>query len=278
MIVLFLTILYFLFQGESQKIAHLMRIFHEVYIIQNSDRVRKNFHSPETVEVLAYSVLLLHTDLHNPNVGKLGKRMTKQGFINNNRGIDSDHDVPADLLEGIYDRIAASEFKTLPDPSDKLRALDGVLVGPLKTDNFVQRHRRFIGRILTQEIEKIAPRKLPGRNNARWRHVLIFNDILVVVKSLNTTRLRSGSLINSVAAAAFGDQNATRHYTPRNSVSRDDGSCSPFGPVQDVTQKVFCSTEPFPGDTTFQVRNVYPFLDLRVLVFESNCKYALLFT
>ncbi|CAH8447423.1 unnamed protein product [Schistosoma curassoni] len=256
--------------GESQKIAYLMRIFHEVYIIQNSDRVRKNFHSPETVEVLAYSVLLLHTDLHNPNVGKLGKRMTKQGFINNNRGIDSDHDVPADLLEGIYDRIAASEFKTLPDPSDKLRALDGVLVGPLKTDNFVQRHRRFIGRILTQEIEKIAPRKLPGRNNARWRHVLIFNDILVVVKSLNTTRLRSGSLINSVAAVAFGDQNATRHYTPRNSVSRDDGSCSPFGPVQDVTQKVFCSTEPFPGDTTFQVRNVYPFLDLRVLVFESN--------
>lgn len=256
--------------GESQKIANLMKIFHEVYIIQNPDRVRKNFHSPETVEVLAYSVLLLHTDLHNPNVGKMGKRMTKQGFINNNRGIDSDHDVSTDLLEGIYDRIAASEFKTLPDPSDKLRALDGVLVGPLKTDNFVQRHRRFIGRILTQEIEKIAPRKLPGRNNARWRHLLIFNDILVVVKSLNTTRLRSGSLINSVAVVAFGDQNGTRHYTPRNSVSRDDSSCSPFGPVQDVTQKVFCSTEPFATDTTFQVRSVYPFLDLRVLVFESN--------
>uniref|UniRef100_A0A5K4EC52 Cytohesin-related guanine nucleotide-exchange protein n=1 Tax=Schistosoma mansoni TaxID=6183 RepID=A0A5K4EC52_SCHMA len=256
--------------GESQKIANLMKIFHEVYIIQNPDRVRKNFHSPETVEVLAYSVLLLHTDLHNPNVGKMGKRMTKQGFINNNRGIDSDHDVSTDLLEGIYDRIAASEFKTLPDPSDKLRALDGVLIGPLKTDNFVQRHRRFIGRILTQEIEKIAPRKLPGRNNARWRHLLIFNDILVVVKSLNTTRLRSGSLINSVAVVAFGDQNGTRHYTPRNSVSRDDSSCSPFGPVQDVTQKVFCSTEPFATDTTFQVRSVYPFLDLRVLVFESN--------
>ncbi|CAH8445140.1 unnamed protein product [Schistosoma turkestanicum] len=256
--------------GESQKIAYLMQIFHEVYIIQNPERVKKNFHSSETVEVLAYSVLLLHTDLHNPNVGKLGKRMTKQGFINNNRGIDSDHDVSTDLLIGIYDRIAASEFKTLPDPSDKLRALDGVLVGPLKTDNFVQRHRRFVGRILTQEIEKIAPRRLPSRNNARWRYLLIFNDILVIVKSLSTTRLRSGSLINSVASVALGDQITSRHYTPRNALSRDVRSYSPSDLVQDVTKKVFCSTEPFTGDATYQVRNVYPFLDLRVLVFESN--------
>ncbi|KAH8853767.1 Brefeldin A-inhibited guanine nucleotide-exchange protein 3 [Schistosoma japonicum] len=256
--------------GESQKIAYLMQIFHEVYINQNPDRIRKFFRSSETVEVLAYSVLLLHTDLHNPNVGKMGKRMTKQGFITNNRGIDCGHDVPTDLLEGIYDRIAASEFKTLPDPSNSLRALDTVLVGPLKTDNFVQRHRRFTGRVLAQEIEKIAPRRLPGRNNSRWRYLLVFNDILLVVKSLSTTRLRSGSLINSTAAAALGEQSSGRYYTPRHSVSRDDISNSFTNLTQDVTQKVFCSTEPFTGDTTYQVRSVYPFFDLRVLVFESN--------
>nr|CAH8827847.1 unnamed protein product [Trichobilharzia regenti] len=267
--------------GESQKIAHLMQIFQEVYIHQNPDRVHRLFRNSETVEVLAYSVLLLHTDLHNPNVGKMGKRMTKQGFINNNRGIDSNHDVSKDLLEGIYDRVAASEFKTLPDPSDRLRALDGVLVGPLKTDNFVQRHRRFIGRVLAQQIEKIAPRRLPSKNNSRWRYLLIFNDILLVVKSLSSTRLRSDSLMNTAAAVAMGDQNVSRHYTPRNSISsvrnqnpKDQSgnvrSRSSSGVVQDVAQKIFCSTEPFVSDTSYQVRNVFPFLDLRVLVFESN--------
>jgi len=52
----------------------------------------------ETAYVLAYSVMMLHTDAHSPNVKN---KMTKQDWLANNRGIDGERDLPKEYLEGM---------------------------------------------------------------------------------------------------------------------------------------------------------------------------------
>ena len=49
--------------------------------------------------VLGYSVIMLNTDLHNPNVPK-ERKMKLNEFIQNNRGIDNGEDVdPVDMID-----------------------------------------------------------------------------------------------------------------------------------------------------------------------------------
>lgn len=80
-----------------------MEKFAERYCSQNKDA----FSSADTAYVLAYSVIMLQTDAHNPNI-KPEKRMTKEQFISNNRGIDGGKDVDREFLGGIYDRIVST--------------------------------------------------------------------------------------------------------------------------------------------------------------------------
>ncbi|KER33453.1 hypothetical protein T265_00756 [Opisthorchis viverrini] len=194
--------------GESQKISYLMKIFQEVYCAKNRNLVARMFCNEETVEVLAYSTLMLHTDLHNPNVRRFGQRMTQQEFINNNRGIDNGQDLPLELLCGIYHRVAKNEFKTLPDPMDRMRRLDSMLVGTLKTDNFIQRHRRFVGWVVGRQLDRIVVR--PSRHHKRWRYILLFNDILIVSKLVSGAHSgSSGSIWHNAASVALGQDAAS---------------------------------------------------------------------
>ncbi|KAI9317717.1 hypothetical protein BX666DRAFT_1856976 [Dichotomocladium elegans] len=84
--------------GEGQKIDRFMLKFAERYVHLN----------PNTAYVLAYSVIMLNTDLHSPRVKG---RMTLEDYIKNNRGIDDGSDIPNELLEGIYDEISKNEIK-----------------------------------------------------------------------------------------------------------------------------------------------------------------------
>ena len=66
------------------------------------------FASADTAYVLAFSVIMLTTDLHSSQVKK---KMTKEEFIKNNRGINDSEDLPHDYLSKIYEEIASSEIK-----------------------------------------------------------------------------------------------------------------------------------------------------------------------
>ncbi|PGH33676.1 hypothetical protein GX50_03503 [[Emmonsia] crescens] len=90
--------------GESQKIDRFMLKFAERYLTGNPNA----FATADAAYVLAYSVILLNTDLHS--VKMKGRRMTKQDFINNNRGINDNSDLPEEYLSGIYDDIANNEI------------------------------------------------------------------------------------------------------------------------------------------------------------------------
>ncbi|TQS37726.1 hypothetical protein Golomagni_01789 [Golovinomyces magnicellulatus] len=89
--------------GEAQKIDRFMLKFANRYVTGNPNA----FANADTAYVLAYSVILLNTDLHS---AKVAKRMTKLDFIKNNRGINDNSNLPDEYLNSIYDEIANEEI------------------------------------------------------------------------------------------------------------------------------------------------------------------------
>ncbi len=90
--------------GEAQKIDRFMLKFAERYITGNPNA----FANADTAYVLAYSVIMLNTDQHSSKMK--GRRMSKEDFIKNNRGINDNADLPEGYLGGIYDEIASNEI------------------------------------------------------------------------------------------------------------------------------------------------------------------------
>jgi brefeldin A-inhibited guanine nucleotide-exchange protein len=99
--------------GEAQKIDRLMEKFAERYVSCNQDA----FKSADVAYVLAYSVIMLNTDAHNPMVKV---KMSKSDFMRNNRGINDGGDLPTDFMEAIYDRIVNTEIKMKDEPGEGL--------------------------------------------------------------------------------------------------------------------------------------------------------------
>lgn len=93
--------------GEAQKIDRLMEKFASRYCECNPNN--SLFQSADTVYVLAFSIIMLTTDLHSPQVKN---KMTKDQYIKLNQGIsDSKDDLPVEYLSAIYDEIAGHEIK-----------------------------------------------------------------------------------------------------------------------------------------------------------------------
>ncbi|KAK3688643.1 hypothetical protein B0T22DRAFT_160257 [Podospora appendiculata] len=104
--------------GEAQKIDRFMLKFANRYVMGNPNA----FANADTPYVLAYSVILLNTDLHS---SKVAKHMSKTDFIKNNRGINDNADLPDEYLLGIYDDIANNEIVLKSERA--LAAANGVL-------------------------------------------------------------------------------------------------------------------------------------------------------
>lgn len=92
--------------GEAQKIDRLMEKFAARYCETNPNN--RLFASADTAYVLAYSIIMLTTDLHSPQVKT---KMTKEDYISMNRGINDSKDIPEEELSQIYDEIAGNEIK-----------------------------------------------------------------------------------------------------------------------------------------------------------------------
>ncbi|KAL3315565.1 Protein transport protein sec71, partial [Cichlidogyrus casuarinus] len=94
--------------GEAQKIDRLMEKFAARYCECNPKN--QLFASADTAYVLAFSIIMLTTDLHSSQI-KQNNRMTKSDYIKMNRGINDSKDLPEDYLGHIYDQIAKCEIK-----------------------------------------------------------------------------------------------------------------------------------------------------------------------
>ncbi|XP_067108829.1 brefeldin A-inhibited guanine nucleotide-exchange protein 1-like [Osmerus mordax] len=91
--------------GEAQKIDRLMEKFAARYLECNQGQTL--FASADTAYVLAYSIIMLTTDLHSPQVKN---KMTKEQYIKMNRGINDSKDLPEEYLSAIYDEIAGKKI------------------------------------------------------------------------------------------------------------------------------------------------------------------------
>lgn len=98
---------HFRLPGEAQKIDRLMEKFAARYCETNPHN--KLFHSADVAYVLSYSIIILTTDLHSPQIKN---KMTKEQYIRMNQPTDSkDKGLPEEFLSQIYDEIATSEIK-----------------------------------------------------------------------------------------------------------------------------------------------------------------------
>ncbi|KAI3511298.1 hypothetical protein L1887_18447 [Cichorium endivia] len=94
--------------GEAQKIDRIMEKYAERYCADNPGL----FKSADTAYVLAYAVIMLNTDAHNPMVWP---KMSKSDFVRMNATNDPEECGPTNLLEEIYDSIVTEEIKMKDD-------------------------------------------------------------------------------------------------------------------------------------------------------------------
>ena len=106
--------------GEAQKIDRIMEKFAERYTEQNPEA----FPTADVAFILSFSIIMLNTDLHNPAI-KEERRMTKEGFIRNNRGISDGQDLPQEMLTDIFDRIKENPISLKEDDEARERVGDG---------------------------------------------------------------------------------------------------------------------------------------------------------
>eukprot|EP00298_Acanthocystis_sp_HF-20_P008017 c17420_g1_i1.p1 GENE.c17420_g1_i1~~c17420_g1_i1.p1 ORF type:complete len:611 (-),score=179.55 c17420_g1_i1:6-1802(-) len=90
--------------GESQIIDRAMQRFAELFYAANPNI----FHSVDAVYLVSFALIMLGTDLHNPNIKH---PMTLKQFLRNLRGVDNGNDIPEALLTNLYNGIAANPLK-----------------------------------------------------------------------------------------------------------------------------------------------------------------------
>ncbi|GMF51557.1 unnamed protein product [Phytophthora fragariaefolia] len=103
--------------GESQKIDRMMEKFAERFFNSCPPGL---FPSADTAFILAFSIIMLQTDLHNPSIAE-EKKMDKAGFLRNNRGINDGKDLPEDYMGAIFDRIKATPISLKEDDDFRSR-------------------------------------------------------------------------------------------------------------------------------------------------------------
>ncbi|CAK4312772.1 hypothetical protein Ae201684_000888 [Aphanomyces euteiches] len=94
---------YFRLPGEAQQIDRLLGYFATRYHETNPSLLP----SRDAALFIAFSILMLQTDLHNPSIPPQ-RKMSKEAFIRANQG--TGEDLPADFLGAIYDRTKKSPF------------------------------------------------------------------------------------------------------------------------------------------------------------------------
>jgi rhodanese-related sulfurtransferase len=129
-----------------------MEKFAERYTEQNKDV----FPSADVAFILAFSIIMLNTDLHNPAI-KEDRRMTRDGFIRNNRGICDGQNLPDELLYAIFDRIQANPISLKEDDEARERAGDAKssgIVSSLGPTSFFASHYEEMDRARESNFQK----------------------------------------------------------------------------------------------------------------------------
>ena len=105
--------------GESPLIERIVTEFSEKYFGAGS---QEEVADKDAVFILTYAIIMLNTDLHNPNL-KSQKRMTIEDFARNLRAQNGGKDFDPEYLKAIYDNIKTREI-VLPEEHNNKNAYD----------------------------------------------------------------------------------------------------------------------------------------------------------
>ena len=143
--------------GEAQCIDRIMARFAVAY----GSKAPEWPFSEDTAYVLAFSLVMLNTDLHSSSVR--GKRMTSDDFVANNRGIGDDgDDLPEDLLRELYEGVRKNEIKM--DDGDLYESELITFMGARKAGWLEKKY-------LPQKNEFCVPDTLILRRRRRWHRL-----------------------------------------------------------------------------------------------------------
>ncbi|KAI8068278.1 hypothetical protein BC940DRAFT_299601 [Gongronella butleri] len=90
--------------GESQQIMRVTDTFSETYFETAAPSFLAN---GDAAQILAYSIIMLNTDQHNPQVRR---RMTLDDYMRNLRGVNNREDFPKEFLKEVYEAIRHDEI------------------------------------------------------------------------------------------------------------------------------------------------------------------------
>ena len=180
--------------GEAQKIDRFMLKFAERYVTQNPNA----FANADTAYVLAYSVIMLNTDQHSSKMK--GRRMTKEDFIKNNRGINDNQDLPDDYIGSIYDEIATNEI--VLNTEREHAANVGILTSP--PPGFASRAGHVfatVGRDIQGEKYTQASEEMANKTEQLYRSLIRAQRKAAVREALSrfipaSSALHAGSMFN----------------------------------------------------------------------------------
>jgi brefeldin A-resistance guanine nucleotide exchange factor 1 len=125
--------------GEAQCIDRFMEAFAAEFFKQQGEK--SSLKSVDATYVLAFSTIMLNTDLHNP-MNKT-PRMTCEQFIANNRGINDGDDVPINMLEELYEQIKEQEIQVQQDLGEYISLPEG---------NNAEHFRSAWGELLSKQV------------------------------------------------------------------------------------------------------------------------------
>lgn len=92
--------------GEAQQIDRIMEKFASRWYECNPGI----FAHEDVAFTLAFSLIMLNTDLHSDKIAAQAK-MTLEGFVSNNRGINAGGDLPESLLTTMFERISRNPIR-----------------------------------------------------------------------------------------------------------------------------------------------------------------------
>lgn len=125
--------------GEAQCIDRFMEAFATEFFKQQGER--SSLKSVDATYVLAFSTIMLNTDLHNPR--NKNARMTSEQFIANNRGINDGADVPVEMLKELYEQIKENEIQVQQDLGEFIS---------LPVGNHAEHFRTAWGELLSKQV------------------------------------------------------------------------------------------------------------------------------
>jgi len=109
---------YFLFMLMYALSVHLYLHIHSIMeafagkLFSDLSGPHRPFATSDCAFILSFSIIMLHTDLHNSQIPQ-SKKMTKLEFVRNNRGINADKDLPTAYLEALYDEVKATQIQVV---------------------------------------------------------------------------------------------------------------------------------------------------------------------